>query len=124
MKIKLLKLFQDFKLKCSICNEKFKTLNELCTHKDNESCKENFDHILTVDTLNDNDEADSVDEELDEDTDDLEMDLDINLNNQNIDQEKKRTRRKYTKNKNNLPSNLICECKLKFIIFLNFNYRF
>lgn len=96
-------------------------------HKDNELCNKNFDHILTVDTtsINDhlNDENLSVFlEDLDEDSDDLEIDLEVNFS-QNVDQEKKRTRRKYTKNKNNGPSNLICESKtlifLKSINFIN-----
>ena len=110
LKIKQFFFILDFKLKCSICNEKFKTLNDLCVHKDNEACKEKFDHILTIE--NDNDEAISVDDELFDDSDDL--DLENNFNNQNNDPEKKRTRRKYTKNKNNGSSNLICECKMKF----------
>ena len=98
-------------MKCSVCNEKFENLNDLCNHKDNELCKDNFSHIISTDNTNPSDVNHFVDEEIDEDSMDLEIDLDENnqINfTQNVGQEKKRTRRKYTKNKNNSNSNLSC----------------
>ncbi len=87
----------------------------MCIHKDNELCKENFDHIVNINNEIDNEENHHFDDDLDDLSDDLDIDLDethqANFCQNIIDQEKKRPRRKYTKNKINSSSTFICESK-------------
>ncbi len=108
---------QDCKLRCSVCNQLFYSLKELCDHKNNDFCKE-LSNCIQSDDENPASETCELDDGDDEDDDiDIDLDIDDNVPLAIDTPAKKKTRRKYIKNKHTTTSSLICEGEWMFPCF-------